>query len=158
NKIRDAFDKKDWESLAQLVHSLKGSAGSIGADELYKAAMDLEMASKEAAVNPPALSLIDGLDISLDKVLRSLQTIADTRESEALRVGSDSLDKPQFKKELRQLADALKMADPEAIRRQIEKVREHTESSALQELESRINNYDYDEALGTINKILKIEN
>ena len=156
NKIRNAFDKKDWESLVHLAHSLKGSAGSIGADKLYKAAMDLEIASKEAAVKSPALSLIDELDTSLGEVLRSLQTLFDARESEALCVGSDSLDKPKLKQELRQLADALKMADPEVIRRQMKKVMEHAENSALQELESRINNYDYDEALETINRKLKI--
>ncbi len=85
-----------------------------------------------------------------------MQTLFDARESEVLCVGSDSLDKPQLKQELRQLADALKMADPEVIRRQMKKVMEHAENSALQELESRINNYDYDEALETINRKLKI--
>jgi two-component system sensor histidine kinase/response regulator len=153
HKIRSAFESEDWELLMQMSHSLKGSAGNIGADELSKAAMDLEMASRKASVKPPALSLIDGLDTSLDEVLRSLQTLADTRESEALRVGGDSLDMSQLKQELIQLANALKMADPEAIRRQMEKVREHADSSALQELENRINTYDYDEALETIKKI-----
>jgi len=152
-KIRSAFENEDWKLLMQMSHSLKGSAGNIGAEELYKAAMDLEMASKETSVKPPALSLIDGLDTSLYEVLQSLQTLADTRESEALYVGGDSLDKPQLKQELRQLADALKTADPEAIRRQMEKVRGSVDNSVLQELENRINNYDYDEALETIKKL-----
>ncbi|MCG2758933.1 MAG: response regulator [Desulfobacteraceae bacterium] len=157
SKIRSAFESEDWLSLMHLSHSLKGSAGSIGADKLYRAAMDLEMASREESVKPPALSLIEGLAASLDEVLRSLQTLTDTCESEALHVGGDSSDKPQLKQELRQLADVLKIADPEVIRKQMEKVKEHADSSILQELENQINNYDYDEALESINRILNIE-
>jgi two-component system sensor histidine kinase/response regulator len=157
SKIRSAFESKDWKLLLQMSHSLKGSAGNIGADELYNAAMELEIASKEASIKPPALSLIEELGTSLDKVLASLETLVDDSESKALQFGGKSLDKSQLKQELGQLADALKAADPEVIREQMEKVMEHADSSILQELENQINNYDYDEALGTINKILSVE-
>jgi two-component system sensor histidine kinase/response regulator len=160
SKIRSAFGNEDWESLMHLSHSLKGSAGNIGADELYRTGMDLEMAStsREASVKPPALSLVDALDASLNKVLTSLETLVDAGESKALHVGGESLDMSRLEQELKQLADALKTADPEAITRQMGKVREHADNSILQKLESQINNYDYDEAIETINRILKIEN
>ena len=153
SKIRSAFESKDWESLMQMSHSLKGSAGNIGADELHKAAMKLEMASREASTKPPTLSLIEGVDTSLDKVLASLETLVDDSKSEPLHVRGESLDKPQLKQGLKQLSDALKIADPEAIREQLEKVREHADSSVLQELENQINNYDYDEALNSVDKL-----
>ncbi|MCJ7615791.1 MAG: response regulator, partial [Desulfobacterales bacterium] len=157
SKIRSAFESKDWKLLLQMSHSLKGSAANIGADELHNAATELEIASKGASIKPPALSIIDGVGTSLDKVLASLETLVDDSESKALHVGGKGLDKSQLKQELRQLADALKVADPEVIREQMEKVREHADSSILQELETQINNYDYDEALESINRILKID-
>ena len=157
SKIRSAFGNEDWESLMHLSHSLKGSAGNIGADELYRAGMNLEMASMEASVKPPALSLVNALDASLNKVLTSLETLVDAGESKALHVGGESLNMSWLEQELKQLADALKTADPEAITRQMGKVRGHADSSILQKLESQINNYDYDEALESINRILNIE-
>ncbi|MBU4419626.1 MAG: response regulator [Proteobacteria bacterium] len=157
SKIRSAFESKDLGTLVQLAHNLQGSAGNIGADELHNAAMELEIASKEASIKPPTLSLIDELGTSLDKVLASLETLVDDSESKALHVSGKTLDKPQFKQELRQLADALKAADPEVIIEQMKKVREHADSLILQELENQINNYDYDEALESINRILNID-
>ncbi|MBU1162564.1 MAG: hypothetical protein KKA75_00205, partial [Proteobacteria bacterium] len=113
----------------------------------------------EASVKPPALSLVDALDASLNKVLTSLETLVDAGESKALHVhvGGESLNMPRLEQELKQLADALKTADPEAITRQMGKVRGLADNSILQKLESQINNYDYDEAIETINSILKIE-
>ncbi|MCJ7614996.1 MAG: response regulator, partial [Desulfobacterales bacterium] len=157
SKIRSAFESKDLGTLMQLAHNLQGSAGNIGADELHNAAMELEIASKEASIKPPTLSLIEEVGTSLDKVLASLETLVDDSESKALHVSGKSLDKSKFKQELRQLADALKAADPEVIIEQMKKVREHADSSILQELENQINNYDYDEALESINRILKID-
>ncbi|MBE9541732.1 MAG: response regulator, partial [Proteobacteria bacterium] len=157
SKTRSAFESKDWKLLMQMSHSLKGSAGNIGADELHNAAMELEIASKDASIKPPALSLIEEVGTSLDKVLASLKTLVDDSESKALHVSGESSDKSQLKQELGQLVYALKTAEPEAIKKQMEKVREHVDSSILQELENQINNYDYDEALETIKRRLNIE-
>ena len=156
SKIRSAFESEDWKLLMQMSHSLKGSAGNIGADELQNAAMELEIASKEASIKPPTLLLIEEVSTFLDKVLVSLETLVDDSESNALHVGVKSSDKSQLKQELRKLANALKIADPEAIGMQMEKVREHADSSVLRELENQINSYDYDEALETIERRLKI--
>jgi signal transduction histidine kinase/DNA-binding response OmpR family regulator len=45
--IRQALDGKDFELARRLAHTLKGVAGTIGADELRAAAKDLEMAIAE---------------------------------------------------------------------------------------------------------------
>jgi HPt (histidine-containing phosphotransfer) domain-containing protein len=45
--IRQALDGKDFELARRLAHTLKGVAGTIGADELRTAAKDLEMAIAE---------------------------------------------------------------------------------------------------------------
>lgn len=46
-KIRDALDKKRWDEARRLVHTIKGIAGTIGANALYTEANSLETAIAE---------------------------------------------------------------------------------------------------------------
>ncbi len=154
NKIRDAFDKKDWESLVQLAHSIKGSAGSIGADELYKAARELETAGKEGAPTSP---LLDRVETALNQVLESLRSLADTSKAEPLPVkergAALGVDPAEVIPILKQLADAIELADPEEINIYFKAVKEHLDFSTFQKLENQINNYDYDKALKSLEEI-----
>lgn len=53
---------------------------------------------------------------------------------------------------LKKLTDALEIADPEEIKKQMEAVRKHLDPSIFQELENHVNTYDYDEALETVKR------
>ena len=154
NKIRDAFDAKDWESLVQLAHSIKGSAGSIGADELYKAARELETAGREGAPTSP---LLDRMETALNQVLESLRSLADTSKAEPLPVkergAALGVDPAEVIPILKQLADAIELADPEEINIYFKAVKEHLDFSTFQKLENQINNYDYDKALKSLEEI-----
>jgi len=156
NKIRDAFDKKDWESLVQFVHSLKGSAGSIGADELYKAAQELETAGKEGTPTSP---LIDRVETALNQVLESLQMLTDTSKTEPLpgkeRGAGPGVDPAQVIPVLKQLADALDLAEPEEIKKHMEIIKKYLDISILRNLEDQVNDYEYDKALKTLKKIIE---
>jgi len=158
NKIRDTFDKKNWELLVQLAHSLKGSAGSIGADELYKAAQELETAGREGA---PTSALIDRVETALNQVLESLQMLADTSKTEPLpgkeRGVGPGVDPAQVIPVLKQLAGALDLAEPEEIKKHIKVIKKYLDISILRNLEDQVNDYEYDRALETINRILKNE-
>ncbi len=158
NKIRNAFDKKDWELLVQLVHSLKGSAGSIGADELYKAAQELETAGKEGAPTSP---LLERVETALNQVLESLQMLADTSKTELLagkeRGVVPGVDPAQVIPVLKQLADALDLAEPEEIKKHMEIIKKYLDISILKDIEDQVNDYEYDRALETVNRILKNE-
>jgi len=158
NKIRDTFDKKNWELLVQLAHSLKGSAGSIGADELYKAAQELETAGREGA---PTSALIDRVETALNQVLESLQMLADTSKTEPLpgkeRGVGPGVDPAQVIPVLKQLAGALDLAEPEEIKKHMEIIKKYLDISILGNLEDQVNDYEYDRALETINRILKNE-
>ncbi|MFQ5578819.1 MAG: response regulator, partial [Anaerolineae bacterium] len=57
-KMAQAIKAKDVRRLAHLVHSLKGSAGSIGAERLYDAAFDLEAASRSEDLPAAAAKLV----------------------------------------------------------------------------------------------------
>ena len=158
NKIREAFNRKEWELLVQLAHSLKGSAGSIGADELYKAAMELETAGREGA---PTSALIDRVETALNQVLESLQMLTDTSKTEPLagkeRGAGPDVDPAQLIPVLKQLADALDLAEPEEIKKHMEIVKKYLDISVLRNLEDYVNDYEYDRALETVNRILKNE-
>ncbi|MBW2570723.1 MAG: Hpt domain-containing protein, partial [Deltaproteobacteria bacterium] len=132
NKIRNAFDKKDWESIMQLAHSLKGSAGNIGADKLYKAAQELETACREGA---PASALLDRVETALNQVLESLRSLADTSKTEPLpgkeRGAGPDVDPAQVIPVLKQLANALDLAEPEEIKKHMEAVRKYLDMSVF---------------------------
>lgn len=46
DKIRQAYAKEDWENYRILVHSLKSTSRTIGANEMAEAATRLEAAVK----------------------------------------------------------------------------------------------------------------
>jgi signal transduction histidine kinase/CheY-like chemotaxis protein len=138
NKIRAALDEKDWESLMHLAHSLKGSAGNIGAYDLHEAAQELETACREETVKPPPSSLIDKMETALNQVLESLQSLIETRKIEPLYGKEKKVDIEQLKPILKQLAEALDHADPKAVVKHMDTVKKHLDSSTIQDLENQI--------------------
>ena len=157
NNIKDLFEKKDWGSLMHVAHSLKGSAGNIGAEELYATALDLETASRKGEKKPPGYELIDKVESDLNQVLQSLQSFVETPKADELDEKEIHLKPEQFLLMLNHLADALDSADPEEINMHFNAVKKHLDRSTFKRLENQINNYDYDKALKTINRKLKIE-
>jgi PAS domain S-box-containing protein len=156
NKIKNAFDKKDWESLVQLAHSLKGSAGNIGADELYKAAQELETAGKEGA---PTSALLNRVKTALNQVLESLRSLVDTSEAEPLaskeRGAGPDVDPAQVIPILKQLANALDLAEPEEIEKHIKVIKKYLDISILKDIEDQVNDYEYDKALKMLKGIME---
>mgnify|MGYP000203196041 CR=1 FL=1 len=155
NNIKDLFEKKDWESLMRLAHSLKGSAGNIGANDLQDAAFQLEKASSKGAASPPEKNLVDNVVTTLSQVLESLQTLADTEKGEPLDVKADIVEPAKVIPLLKQLADALDLAEPVEIAKYMDAVREYLNRSILQNLEKQISEYNYDKALETIKGIVE---
>jgi len=155
SNIRNSFVNKDWESLAHVSHTLKGSAGNIGAEKLYEAALNLETASRKGGKYPPDSQLIDKIESALNQVLQSLQSLVETPKAQPSKAKQTSLEAERFLSMLNQLADALDVADPEEINRHFNSLKEHLDRSTSQQLEIQINNYDYDKALKKVNEIVK---
>jgi HPt (histidine-containing phosphotransfer) domain-containing protein len=156
NKIRNAFDKKNMELLMQLAHSLKGSSGNIGADELYKAAQELETAGREGA---PTSALLERVETALNQVLESLRMLTDTSRTESLpgkKHGTGpGVDPAQVIPVLKQLANALDLAEPEEIEKHMEVIKKYLDISTLGNLEDQVNDYEYDRALKTLKGIME---
>ncbi|MBW2681226.1 MAG: response regulator, partial [Deltaproteobacteria bacterium] len=151
--IRNAFVDKDWESLMHLSHSLKGSAGNIGAEELYAAALNLETASRKGGKYSPDSELIDKIESALNLVLQSLASLVEKPKAQQSKAKHPPLEAERFLSMLNQLAHALDSADPEEINMYFNLLKEHLDRSIFQQLEIQINNYDYDKALKKVKEI-----
>lgn len=51
NQIESAFDERDWKNLAALIHMLKGSGGSFGAQEISDTALEIETSVKSQDID-----------------------------------------------------------------------------------------------------------
>ncbi|MBW2661706.1 MAG: hypothetical protein JRD93_06915, partial [Deltaproteobacteria bacterium] len=127
--------------------------GNIGAVDLQETAFELEKASRKGSANPPEKNLVDNMVTVLSQVLESLQTFADAEKGELPGVKAETVDPAQVIPLLKQLADALELADPEEIDIHFKAVKGCLDFSTLKELEIRLNNYDYDNALKSLQEI-----
>ena len=154
NKIRDAFDKNDWATLLLLAHNLKGSGANIGAGNLHRTVEALEKACKDKKTAGVISPLVDSVETALNQVLGSIQALVETPTIDPLSGKKSGMDSAQLKPALERLADALELADPEKINEHAKAVKGHLDVSNFQNIGKLINNYDYDEALEVLNKIL----
>ncbi len=153
--IRQAVEEKDTDRLVALAHTLKGSSGSIGAIDLACAARDLEAVALKhadrAMLEPPSKRVAEALDI----VLTSILNIENSSETEPAEVMPDStFDESHFNEVLDELAEALRLADPEKINRVLPRLKGVIKGGKISQLERLIEKYDYDEALQILTKLV----
>lgn len=81
-KVNDAIQEqaKDSNSIVRFFHSLKSSAGTLGADRLMEQAAKLEEIAKQGAFNPFDASFA-ALEKELDIVMQSLQVLCKQKDT-----------------------------------------------------------------------------
>ncbi len=152
----------DLDTLRRLAHSLKGSAGNIGADDLRAAADALEDAGRQSAAaqmdRARMEDLVRKVTDALQQLLHSLQSL-ETPEPEAPAADAAGQGGPCFAELLARLTGAVDRADPEQIAAVMPDFRRQAIASgrmdraALASLEEKIGRYDYDPALELLRKI-----
>jgi len=160
-KLKSALEERDYKSLMQFAHTLKGSAANIGAHELQHAADLVEQACAEQVKEADIAELTHGLCVEVDGILLLLEPLAviDKKKEEAEVSGDDEIESQVL---LTTLADAVDRADPEELKRVVDEVGRQLslqgviESEILKTLEMQIRRYDYDQAHETIQRILEI--
>jgi PAS domain S-box-containing protein len=156
--IRRAFKKENREKLLQLAHSLKGSAGNIGAEALSDASFALEKACRSEQKEQPSEVLLDKLEKALNLVLDSLKPLvaASSSGEAAERNAAETtpkadkekqVDAAQVKPLITQFIAALEAADPEKIEDFFNVIKKLLPENISLDIEKYIENYDYDEAL-----------
>ncbi|MBF0204534.1 MAG: response regulator [Desulfamplus sp.] len=73
--IKSEIEKGDFTTAERMAHTVKGLAGTISADELYKVAAQLEKAIRENLPVDIFEPLLLDFDIALQRVVESLKTL-----------------------------------------------------------------------------------
>jgi polar amino acid transport system substrate-binding protein len=100
--IAEAIEKSDLDSAKRLAHTVKGTAGNIGATGLYKAAAALEsaLAGDEQGTAAPALARFK---TSIDQVIEALRPVAEKDSDTTSETGEDHVDMAQLREPLQEL-------------------------------------------------------
>jgi two-component system, sensor histidine kinase and response regulator len=158
--IHRAAQRGDVDSLRHLAHSLKGSAGNIGAGELREAAAALEeacSATTPAEMGPLAASLCE----EVERLLRVLEDVAPAAGPGPIPPPVDSTDPVKAIDLLTGLAEAIDRADPEEIGTFVVRLQDRLDTfndatrTALANLLAETGRYDYDQARQTLATILR---
>ena len=157
--LQQALDADDLSTLQHLAHSLKGSAGNIGAGELREAASDLEQGCSSHLAKAELATLCRELELELARLLAVLQPMQKTSaitEKELAPIGVEDIIKL-----LQALTEAIDRADPEEIDRLTAKLlqqcvgQEILDETNLTSLARETERYDYDQALKSIESMLR---
>lgn len=156
--IAQASAALDLDALRHLAHSLKGSAGNIGAGELREAAAALEAACAAGASSEVARLAAD----LAGEVRRLLEVLRHMAPGEPPPTAPDQADPAGLTSLLRQLAEAIDRSDPEEIgilAAQIAKRLDACEAPqrlACTTLLAQTTRYDYDQARQTLKALLSL--
>jgi len=154
-QITAALESGDRYQAERLAHSLKGAAGNLGIDQIFRSAGSLERAIRES------LDDMDGMIKELESALdRQVQNI-----EEALKIAVPVREKPdaagpvdrvEVVAAIARLREVLKARDadaPEAYAHLAEIMRGTVDSSRLDDLGKSVNAFDFRRALIKLDEI-----
>ena len=149
-RIQVAFDVQDFELAEREAHTLKGLAGSIGANRLHLAAGAVE---SEIVEGVELLTGLADLTEELDKVMDVLQVLDDEPVAPASSV---SMEPEQIKTLVTKLRALLEDDDGDAIDVLEELAPVLTEKEAVKQIKrvvSAVENYEFEDALERLDEV-----
>lgn len=161
--LKDFLKKRDMPGYAIIVHSLKGNARNVGADDLADEAFQLEKMSKagqleDVEVRSPILfnlmkNMRKDLKVYLDSENKADTESADSKEETKLKISDDD-----WKQALRELAGRLDDFDGESVNEKLKELkrfdRPEADKKMLRLCEKAVKDYAYDIALEVVNAVL----
>ncbi len=161
--LRGFLKKRDMPGYAIIVHSLKGNARNVGADDLADEAFELEKMSKagqleDVEVRSPILfnlmkSMRKDLKTYLDSESKAAKNSAEPKEEEKVRITDD-----EWKKALRELAGRLDDFDGDSVNEKLKELKRYdrpeSDRKMLRLCEKAVKDYAYDVALEVVNAVL----
>ncbi|BBO88474.1 response regulator [Desulfosarcina ovata] len=148
--LKTLLEKRDYDTLRHLAHTLKGSAANIGATDLSASARKLEK-----ALTDPAACDETNISVLIREIIRLLAEVRggiETLTPAAPEPASEepAADPAQRSQSLGRLVKALQSADPEAVASSFAAARPHLPAAVMAEVAAHIDAYDYDKALKRI--------
>lgn len=145
--VQQAWLDDDQPRFAHLIHTMKGSAGNIGATVLYDLTVNIErQLSQDPTAIPP---LLNALIETLRQLLSRLETIQSATDAPPI----STLDLPACFSVLEELEKAVLQFDTHALEL-VEKLRPMLQNKAqttnFKALEQAVNNFDFSTAAGLL--------
>lgn len=155
--LETAWQDQNREKVITLIHSLKGSAGGIGAHKLQTQAMDLEQICKKETCLPSLEKIeLSNLKNSLAIVLASITSLGAREKSKKTNFPLIQADPAKTEAILIQLEKALafpELGELEALVEALESVFDHP---LMAEIKDHIASYDHDLAKKSVKKLQSI--
>jgi CheY-like chemotaxis protein/anti-sigma regulatory factor (Ser/Thr protein kinase) len=145
-EIRAALEEGDMELAARLVHTLKGVAGNIGANDLALAAKDLEIGITSDGPDVAPV-LLESTQSHLDQVVSALSVVKGNDRSQA---AAGPVNWELVHENLVQLRSLLEDSDTEAsdvINELFGQLTDATFKESLKAVELVVDSYDFEMAL-----------
>ncbi|MBF0378079.1 MAG: response regulator [Desulfamplus sp.] len=169
-EIKSEIGKGDLTTAERMAHTLKGVAGNISADELYKVTAQLEKAIRENLPVDILEPLLLDFDIALQQVVKSLKTLDKSQEiAEESNTVVESHEKQAFDFEIVkpivvELYELIKNDSPDALDTLMRfkgSIEDFTMlitdgltiAEDIKELDELINNFDFPNALISLKSI-----
>lgn len=141
--IQQMLTVKDWESAERAAHSLKGIAGTIGAERLQQYCADLETECRNQFVGDITLS-------QTDSELKTIFSLLQPFITKTPRLPIQGVDIQKIKESLAKIIEQLQDGDPYALI-SFERNRQSFENSPAKKLlpdfEQKMTAYDFEGAL-----------
>lgn len=161
--LQDFLKKGDMPGYAIIVHSLKGNARNVGADDLADEAFTLEKMSKagqleDVEVRSPILfsmmrNMRDSLKVYLDHEEKA-ESVKEVEEDTTVK----KITEDDWKKALQELADRLDDFDADSVNEKLKDLKRYDRPEADQKMlrlcEKAVKDYAYDIALEIVNAVL----
>ncbi len=155
DEIKLAIDNSDFELAERIAHTIKGVAGNIGADAIFKCSVELDVLLKQAqdgtGMDEQALTtLLTELTTHTTALITAIKT-SEVYADEASTADQPKLDPAKFAKLINRLAELLEDDDSEA-QSCLDELIAGTEHAELKKLSEMVSDYEFEEALELLQK------
>lgn len=161
--LKDFLKKGDMPGYMIIVHSLKGNARNVGADDLADEAFELEKMAKAGQVedvtvrSPILFSLMSTMRNSLKVYLDNEEKTTLQQEDEEVQE-VENITEDDWEKALRELADRLDDFDGDTALARIRELKRYdrpeSDKKMLRLCEKAVKDFAYDIALEVVNAVL----
>ncbi len=161
--LRDFLQKGDMPGYTIIVHSLKGNARNVGADDLADEAFELEKMAKagqleDVTVRSPILfSMMNNMRNSLRVYLES-EDSGEKKEEDRVEESVEKIGEEEWVRALNELAARLDDFDGESAAAKLRELKRYdrpeSDKKMLRLCEKAIKDYAYDIALEVVNAVL----
>lgn len=161
--LKDFLKKRDMPGYAIIVHSLKGNARNVGADDLADEAFELEKMSKAGQLEDVEVrssilfnlmkNVRKDLKAYLDSENKTSKENSEPKEEAKVKISDDD-----WKQALRELAGRLDDFDGDSVNEKLKELKKYdrpeSDRKMLRLCEKAVKDYAYDIALEVVNAVL----